>query len=884
MPATPANPSDDGPPALLERAGELADLARDLEEVQKTGSGRLVVIGGEAGVGKTSLLRALAAKAGGVRVLRGACDPLFTPRPLGPLRDVAEQAAGELQAVVAADEKPYEVAAALLRELARRPSLLVLEDLHWADEASLDVVRILARRVESVPVLVLLTYRDDELPADHPFRTVLGDIGREQTARQLRLGRLSGDAVATLAAPHEIDPEQLHRITGGNPFFVTEVLAAGGDAEIPPTVKAAVLGRFRQLPPAARSLVETVSIGSQPTELWLLEVLAPEDMSALDECLASGVLTADGDLLAFRHELARLAVEDSLSPDRRRGLHRAALAALEASPVGGQDLARLAHHAAAAGDAGAVQRFAPAAAEAAAAVGSHREAAAHYEQAIRYLNEVPAGERAQLLDRAADEYTLTGRMTESVEIRRWAVEAHRAAGDTLREGDSLGALNQPLMTIGRREEAEAAAREAVAVLEQCEPSGELAQAYNALAMLRYADSDRPGTVEWGERALALAEQVGDEQAVMEALKNVGGVEFLHGEDEGRRKLERCLEMARGAGLVGEMGWAYLGLAVAAVRHRSHSAAREYLQAGIEHCSRYDIEGLRPYLVALRAEQQLAEGRWEEAGDSAAEVLRARGVGPATVMALASLGRLRARRGDPGVWELLDRALTLCESSRELGRTGPVAIARAEAAWLEGRDAEAIEESELAWEPAISVEERWIAGELAQWRRRAGAVDEPPDWVARPFGLALAGDWQRAGEAWTELGCPYDAALARTEGDDAIAVRAIESLHDLGAGVTAAAVTRRLRERGVRGLPRGPRSATSANPAQLTARELEVLECLAEGMRNAEIAERLVISPRTVEHHVSAVLRKLDLESRSQAAAAAVRLGIGSEERGAQTPT
>ena len=207
------------------------------------------------------------------------------------------------------------------------------------------------------------------------------------------------------------------------------------------------------------------------------------------------------------------------------------------------------------------------------------------------------------------------------------------------------------------------------------------------------------------------------------------------------------------------------------------------------------------------------------------------------------------------------------------RLGPVAAARAEAAWIEGRDEAAIEETEVAWDLARQQGDPWLLGELAQWRRRAGVEDEPPVGVAEPYALALAGDWRASARLWRELGCPYETALVEAEGDDEHSRRALQTLHGLGARATAAVVARRLSQRGARGLPRGPRAETSSNPAQLTARELEVLALLAEGLRNAQIAERLVVSVRTVDHHVSAILGKLGVSSRGQAAAAAGRRGL-----------
>jgi len=856
---------------LLERSAALDSLAAEVTAVETAG-GRAVLIVGEAGIGKTSLLRTFRARQGAQpRFMWGACDPLFTPRPLGPFSDIAAQAGGEMETLVEEGAKPYEIATALLRELARRPTALVLEDLHWADEASLDVLRMLISRVTTVPALVLATYRDDELPREHALRAVLGELGGEASVKRLHLDLLSPEAVAHLAASHAIDGSELYRATGGNPFFVTEALAAG-DEDVPQTVRDAVIARASRLPAPARHLLDAVAISSQATPLWLLELLAPGEVDALDACLASGVLTADGESISFRHDLARLAVEEAIPPRRRLKLHRAALAALS-DPNGRTDLAELAHHADAAGDAEAVQRYAPAAGEHASALGAHREAAAQYERALRYADDLPAETRAHLLDRAAEECRMVGRATDAIDLCRRAARIYSEAGDKRREGDALGALVWPLWLIGRRQEAEAAARDAIAVLEAIEPGSELARAYAGMSRVFATDGNHAEAVAWGRRAIELGEQLGDSQPVAEALCQMGAADLAHDEVSGREMLMRSIELAQAGGHAVEEAAAYVYLARDAGRRWRFEEAERLIETAIEFCDRNDLEGSSPYLFSVRAECALEQGEWTRAADSVEFVLRAGGIGPATTLALTVLGRLRARRGDPGPWDPLDRARELAERSGQIPRLGPVAISRAEAAWIEGRDEAALEETQRAWELAVGDRVGWMSGELALWRHRAGSDEPPPADIAEPCALTVAGDWRGACERWSELGCRYQWALTAAEGDDEHRRRALESLYAMGAHATAKAVTRRMRERGARNLPRGPRTQTSDNPAQLTARELEVLGLLAEGLRNAEIAERLVVSVRTVDHHVSAILRKLDVGSRAQAAAAAADLGL-----------
>ncbi len=349
---------------LLERTGPSSVLEEALASLGRGGRGSVVVVCGEAGVGKTALLRSFCDEVARPRaVLWGTCDPLFTPRPFGPLFAIAEGTGGELGPALAQGANSQQVALALARDLRSAPStLLVLEDLHWADEATLDVFTLLVRRAGAAPALIVGTYRDDALENSHPLRRVLGELATTTAVRRLKLAPLSPDAVGQLAAPHGVDGQELYERTGGNPFFVVEVLA-GGSEEIPATVKDAVLARAMRLSPGARELLQAVAVVPQRAELWLLEALAGAAVETVDECVTAGMLVAEGDGVVFRHELARLSLESSIGPASKARWHRQALAAISGRPGPALDFARLAHHAEAAGDADAVVRFALPAAE-----------------------------------------------------------------------------------------------------------------------------------------------------------------------------------------------------------------------------------------------------------------------------------------------------------------------------------------------------------------------------------------------------------------------------------------------------------------------------------------------------------------------------------------
>jgi DNA-binding CsgD family transcriptional regulator/tetratricopeptide (TPR) repeat protein len=766
---------------------------------------------------------------------------------------------------------PHAVVTPLARELsARAPTVFVLEDVHWADEATLDVLRLLARRVETVPALVVATYRDDELDRAHPLRILIGELATSRAVGRMKLARLSPAAVAQLATPYGVDAEELFRKTGGNPFFVVEALASGAEG-IPDTVRDAVLARAARLSPAGGTLLEAVAVVPPHAELWLLEALAGGAADGLGDCLASGMLVAGSAGVAFRHELARLAVEESMPPHRKVSLHRRALAALADPPGGVPDLARLAHHAEAAGDADEVLHFAPAAAARAASLGAYREAAAQYARALRFGGRLPAATRAELLERRSYACYLTDQNDAAVAAIQDALACRRQLGQGLEEGDSLRWLSQVLWCPGRALEAEEAAREAVALLEALPPGRELAMAYANLAHTHAAAGRREAAVRWAGRALELAKRLDDAETTVHALVTIGTSKF----DDGGRKLEQGLERALRAGLAEQAGRAYLVLVGTAVSARRYGLAARHLQAGLDYCSDRGLERDRRYLLASRARIELDQGRWREAGESAAAVLSVpRTSASPRINALVVLGLVRARRGDPGQWTPLEEAWALAEPTGELPRLAPVATARAEAAWLEG-DRAAVAEATAGVLP-LAVERGWrsLAVELVGWRRRAGLDGEVPAVVEERYAPKLAGEWARAAARWRALGCPYEAALALADADEEEPLRqALAELHRLGARPAAAIVARRLRGRGLQGLPRGPRPATRQNPANLSPRELEVLWLLGGDLRNVDIAARLHISEKTVGHHVSAILAKLGVRSRREAARAAAERQI-----------
>src|SRR2546423_1369547 len=586
------------------------------------------------------------------------------------------------------------------------------------------------------------------------------------------------------------------------------------------------------------------------------------------------MLSLDHSTVAFRHELARQAIESTLSPLRQQTLHRQVLQAMLDHAENASQTARLVHHALGAHDGTLVARFAPLAAKQAAAQGAHREAAAHYATALQVANQLPLERQAELLEGRAYECYLTSQMEEAVQARQAALRIWRKLDRSDQVGHTLRWLSRLSWFLGKSGEAEQYVAEAVQLLETLSPDARLAMAYSNRAQLAMLADNTAEAVRWGERAIALAESLGDAETLVHALNNVGTALLTAQDEQGRAHLERSLQLALERGWEEHVARAYTNLACCAVMTRDYPLAERFLQEGLAYCAEHDLDSWATYMGAWQARAKFEQGSWDDAAQEATRVLeRYRLPAAAKIPALVVLGWVRLRRGDPGSAILLDEARTLALATGELQRIVPVAAARAEAAWLRGNQEQCLTEACVGYDLALTHTYPWKLGELSLWMWRAGGLTSVPGPIAEPFARQIAGDWQGAAALWAQIGCPYEQALALADGDAEAMQNALALFERLGAQPAMALVRRRLRRQGVAGISRGPRPSTRTNQAGLTTRQLEVLRLMAEGLSNAEIASRLFTSPKTVEHHVSAVLAKLDVHSRAQAISAAHHLEL-----------
>ena len=875
-PSAPSPHERPGTSSLIEREGALQTLRTLLHAAGS--AGRVVLLAGEAGVGKTSVLRATAAAGPGV--WWGECDALQTPQALRPLLDIASQHRTRFGAALKGPRVALFEAVLDDLRLAPEPLLVVIEDAHWADEATLDLIKFLGRRIKRTRALLVVSYRDDEVSISHPLRRVIGDLPGDSHTR-IQLDRLTEAGVETLARRSLRSPAGLFEATAGNPFFLTELLRHPAQ-HLPATVQDLVLARFARLDKPAQDIVCMVSVEPGRLEHRLLQSLLDPALAQLEACLDSGLLVAEGPTIGFRHELARVAVESALSAPVAQALHRRMLQAMEAA--GTASTARLAHHATLAGDEESVRRYAPAAAAEARSRGATREAAHHLRNALLHGGKaVPIQERIAWLEAFALDSVNVDWHDEALAARHQLDAMYRENGDTAAQGANLSRLALLHVYMMRNAEADKTILQAIDLLECLPPGAVLAMAYGVLASLRMLNRDCEQSVQWSEKSIALAREHGDTQRMVHSLSTAGAARMFIDYDAGCRQMLEALALAHKHDMPMAVANALLNLGSASGELMRLPDAVKWLREGIGYAAEHELDLPAHYSLAWLSLCELYQGQWDAAAERAGRIADSTMLSAiARVMALVALGRLRQRRGDPGAQDVLDEALRLAGPTGSLQRIAPVRAARAEAAYARGDLQTVVHETQDALALAQEMGHPWFIGELAFWRWRAGQLDRAPAQSAEPYALQISGDWRGAASSWEKLGCPYEQARALADGDPPAQQQALLIFDKLGARPAAEALRKRLQSAGVKGVVRGARPSTRVHPHGLTTREVEVLALLCRGMRNAEIAARLSRSVRTVDHHLASVFAKLGVDSRLAAIQAAQRVGLGGAQFG-QSP-
>lgn len=850
---------------LLERDW-LLDSLSGLAVLAAAGSGSIAFLSGDAGAGKTAVVRAsLKRLPERTAVLIGACDPMPTPGQLWPLRDLAESASPVLREPVLAGSDREALFRAALAELSAHPgaTVMVIEDAHWADDATLDLIRFLGRRVANTRGLVIVTYRDDNSAQARRLRLVLGDLATTGATHRFAVPPLSRAAVDLLASHRAIDLDALYARTGGNPFFVTEMLAGG--TLLPDTVSDAISARYANLSAPAREIIELAAVLGRPIDMPTLRTIAGDSSHALIEAIESGALQFDGRMVQFRHELVRDAVSDSIEPIQRVQIANRIFSALE-SGAGDTDPATMAHFAELAGRFDVVPVYAKTAAQRATQLRSYREAAIQYHRAIRYSAGWTLAERSELIGQLASATYYCGNGEADLDVLREMVQTCRVAGDTPRLIDHLLSLSWLLNDEGMLPESEQCAIEAMELSDELGDPALRAAAMCALADIHFQSGRLSESLALDTVALELAMQSGRGRIAVHAGITMGSALLAIDEPAGIALLEECVDSARRQHFDGEVAHALGILGFHFTDSYALGRGQAVLEEMAKFTSEHDLDCWWRWATIGRTRNALARGDWEAATSHVAAALRVQsGCFLNRLQGYLALASIRARRGDPEVSEAIEAAVISAGDASFPSIDCSIALGKAEAALLAGDAHTACQAAMPALESAVDNNLPWLAGQLAHIVSRAGGTPPLSYQPVGPFRAELEGNWEGAACEWEALGAPYEAACALAMLNDEHSLRKARSSFDrLGARPMSALVTRRLREIGVTAISRGPRRATKAHPLGLTPREAEVLELVGDGYTNLEIAARLFLSERTVEHHVSAVLNKLGVTSRRDA--------------------
>ena len=665
-------------------------------------------------------------------MLRGACDDLIAPRSFGPLQDAARGTSGPLAAAVAAGADRDAVFEAVFAELSGSggPAVLVVEDVHWADDATLDLVRLLGRRVADLPAVVVLTFRDDEVAGDHPLRRLLGALVGRHVCR-LPLARLSARAVRALAEEAGVDGAAALAATAGNPFFLAEVLANPGDT-VPPTVADAVLARVMQLDAATRARVEQLAVVVAPAARSLVEAL-PGGTAGLVAAEQLGIVELDGRNVVFRHDLTRRAIEASLPGARRIALHRLVLALLLAEPD--PDLPRVVHHAVEAGNAEVIVRYGPQVARQAAHSGANRQALAVREQMLRHAELLAPSGLARLHIGHAWSLFNAGRYGESLAVAEHAVSLWEALDDPVGLSEALVTLGRQVLMSSRPRAAEPPARRAVAVLDGAPPGYPRVLAEMFLGAQLVLTDQPVEALPHLEEALELALAHSDEMIAL-CRSYVGLAQAAVGGPRAAEQLVKSLEPTA-TPLHHERRVRVLRNVADGMRRLGRwRDERHYMAAAIEETSRFD-----PVVPVLEFHARhwalVADGGDWAAAEAGLRAMLERDERSAAdymvgYMVLPVLGRILVRSGrvDEGRRMLVD-AWALAREADVLAALAPTAIALAEQAWLTGRDDGWREAAALVLARADGPGNAHCRGELLRQLRRLGEPtpgDVPPEWA------------------------------------------------------------------------------------------------------------------------------------------------------------
>lgn len=865
---------------MIERKAFLADLILSAESAKQQ-NGRVVLLSGEAGLGKTTLLNAFRQSLlSDYNVFWGGCDPFETPRPLGPVYDLTHNLIDPLSI----DEKEHGAASRLFSmilsalEKSKTPTILILEDAHWADNATLDFIRYLGRRIRFLRTALIISFRDDEVDRNHPLRTAIGDLPQSAVQR-IALKPLSKAGVKKLANAAGAASTGLFKITGGNPFFVTELIEAhaAANTDVPISIREAVNARLNRLPEKEQQFLETLShIPSAFTIRVLHHFYGETGQIIAQNCVARKFLNFDSKSgeYRFRHELARLSTLDRVDDVRQKETHLYLLKYLQNQTQPNYNA--LVHHAIGAEQISDVLKYAPLAAQRAAILGAHREAADFLSKALTYIEHATPEQQAELYEAWAYEASMALQITENIiEARHKAIGIWKALGRPEKIGENYRALSRLHWYRGESRIASDYSDRAIAILEDRPPSRERAMAYSLRSQIDMLNDNMDAAIIWGEKALDLAEQFNDIEVQVHALNNVGTARVFRGDDTGVAMLEDSLALSLKHHLHEDAARAYTNLSEYGLEFGDYELAEKTLNDSISFSNRYDIKSFSPYLSGRLAQLKLQRGLYTEAKAIADTIVRQP---QATLLMQLPAGLVLAscemREGNNNADKLLNSHLTRALATEELQYIIPARLALMEQAWINNTPDEAIIHFKAMADLPQNKLHPWNRGMLALWGKRlkfdiSGLITND---MSHPFHLELSGQHKEAAKIWEKIGAPYNQSLAlindTSPQSDQSLIKAITVLQSINAKIVLDKAIALAQSRGITAkLPktkRGPYHAARTHPLGLTKKEQQILILMTKGHSNRNIAELISRSQRTIEHHVSSILKKLNVANRTDA--------------------
>lgn len=860
---------------LIERDSFLATMQSQFEHVAN-GEGHCVFISGEAGIGKTTVIKAFCNQVKSKsNIYLGICDALFIPRPLAPLYDVLLQLGKTIPEGNVDITNRTNFFTNFLQEFNdhNKVNVVVFEDIHWADEATLDFIKFLARRISQLKCLFILTYRDTEIQSSHPLRAILGQLNPASFTR-IELLPLSKQAVEKMAEERGYNGEDVYRITNGNPFYVTEILASYSEG-VPDNIKDSILSVYNKMNEKTKHVWEILSVLPTAFEMNYLDKMDASYVPAIQNCIDAKILVVDKEKILFKHELYRRTIESSLSPLARISLNKKILDLLLESFEEDKAPERIIHHAKNANEYELVVKYAPIAAKQAASVGAHIEAARLFLTAIEYYQGNDEDTLIRFYESYAYECYLTNQPKEAIIYTNRALDIWKKRNDVEKIGNSMRILSRLWWWSGNWKRAESFANEAIKVLDGQPSSKAKAMAYSNLAQLKMLIEKLDECLCWGEKAIAIAKELNDEETLSHVLNNVGTVQMTQGSvEKGNELLQESLAIALKNSYNEHAARAYTNLGCNWVILHNYAKAEKFFEEGIRYCEERDLDAWAFYMLSWQARLKLETGHWKEAYDIAEGLLKNEGQTPIIkTIVFVIIAIVKMRRGEDDALRQLMDAKIIASESMESQRILPVLSALLEYEWITG--SVVIEDKILDPVKTRVAGSETVYGnrEFAFWLRKARKQNLALKNIEEGSVLNNQASALKAAAFWQTAGNPYEEALALFETNDENKRKAISIVQQLGATAVYERMKFEMRRSGIKKIPRGIRKTTQSNPEFLTDRELDVLRLLREGLHNKEIAARLYISAKTVDHHISAILYKLEVSSRTKAVHEAEKLGI-----------